>query len=121
MNHSVIRLIAAAFVLLILASSGPVFAEEQATTLFKIVTDKDEIIIGLNAAELRSIGGPDRDAGVIARALADRRQLTVWQYAVRHGKNGELQMMPLHQIGLLASNSLRVEPYTSPLAVLPHE
>jgi len=45
----------------------------------------------------------------------------VWQYAVRKAPNGDLQQAPLHKVGLLANSSLRVEPYATPLAVLPHE
>ena len=85
----------------------------------KIVTVKDEIVIGLNAAELGAIGG--NDAGAVAKALAAKGQLTAWQYAVKQAANGTLQQAPLRQVGLLANASLRVEPYASPLTVLPHE
>jgi hypothetical protein len=37
------------------------------TKLFKIVTVKDEIVIGLNDTELSQVGG--NDAGAVARAL----------------------------------------------------
>ena len=78
------------------------------TTLFKIITLKDEIVIGLNADELDRLGG--RDAGTVARALAAKGEMTVWQYGVRRGPNGELQQAPTQKIGLLANSSLRVEP-----------
>jgi hypothetical protein len=91
------------------------------TTLFKVVTEKDEIIIGLNSQELQSIGGAEKNAGGIARALVDKKTLTVWRYSVGKSAAGDLQVVPLHQIGLLASQSLRVEPYSSPLPVLPHD
>jgi hypothetical protein len=94
---------------------------QMPVSLFKVVTVKDEVLIGLNDQDIQSLGGPEKSAaGVIASALAARKELTVWQYAVRHGANGELQIAPLHQIGLLAHDSLRVEPYSSPLTVLPH-
>ena len=38
-------------------------------TLFKIVTVKDEVVVGLNAAELAELGG---DAGGIAKAIASK-------------------------------------------------
>ncbi len=91
-------------------------------SLFKVVTVKDEVVIGLNALEIQALGAPEKAAaGAIASALAGRKELTVWQYAVRHGANGGLEVAPLHPIGLLAHDSLRVEPFSSPLAVLPHE
>ena len=36
-------------------------------------------------------------------------------------RNGELQQAPTARIGLLASSSLRVEPYTTPYAIVPHQ
>ena len=95
------------------------FAQDKTTTLFKIITVKDEIVIGLNAAELGAIGG--QDAGAVAKALAAKGELTAWQYAVRHAASGELEQAPLRKVGLLANTSLRVEPYASPLKVVPHE
>ena len=90
-------------------------------SLFKIITVKDEVVIGLNTQELQALGGPEKaPAGVIASALASRKELTVWQYAVRKAANGDSEMAPLHQIGLLSHESLRVVPYSTPFAILPH-
>lgn len=98
----------------------PAFSQDKGmTTLFKIITVKDEIVIGLNADEFGQIGG--KDAGAVAKALAAKGEMTAWQYAVKKAANGDLQQAPLRQVGLLANSSLRVEPYASPLAVLPHE
>jgi hypothetical protein len=113
----------AALAMLVISASQPAFSEDKGmtsmTTLFKIITVKDEIVIGFSADELGQIGG--KDAGAIARALAAKGEMTAWQYAVKKAANGDLQQAPLRQIGLLANASLRVEPYASPLAVLPHE
>ena len=86
--------------------------------LFKVVTVKDEIIVGLNDAELKDLGG---DAGDIAKTLAAKGSLSVWQYGVQRGKDGQRQMAPRAKIGVLANASLRVEPYKQPFKVLPHE
>ncbi len=86
--------------------------------LFKVVTIKDEIIIGLSPEELQALGG--NDASAVAHALAQKGDLAVWQYNVHRGQNGELQQAPTSKIGLLASASLRVEPYTTPYQVMPH-
>ena len=103
-----------------LTFAGSVHAENaEEISLFKIISVKDEIVIGLSGAELDQLGG--RDAGAIARSLAAKGTLTVWQYAVRKGKNGDLEQAPLNKIGLIAHDSLRVEPYRTPLKVLPHE
>ena len=104
------------------AVSQAVLAQGMSVSLFKVVTVKDEIYIGLNAQEIEALGGPQTaPAGRIASALADRKELTVWQYAHRKAPSGDMVVAPLHTVGLLAHNSLRIEPYSSPLAVLPHE
>ena len=109
-----------ALAIFLMTAIQPALSEDKGmTTLFKIITVKDDIVIGLNADELGQIGG--QDAGAVARALAFKGQMTAWQYAVKKGANGDLQQAPLRQVGLMANASLRVEPYASPLAVLPHE
>src|ERR1700687_2390707 len=86
---------------------APAAPPASAETLFKIVTVKDEIVVGLNDAELKELGG---DAGSIAKAIAAKGSLTLWQYAVTQ-KDGERRGAPPAKIGVLANTSLRVEPY----------
>jgi hypothetical protein len=105
---------------MLLTAAQPAFSEEKGMTkLFKIITIKDEIVIGLNESELGQIGG--NDAGAVARSLAAKGEMTAWQYAVKHAANGDLQQAPLRQVGLLANASLRVEPYTTTYGIVPHE
>lgn len=92
---------------------------QAATSLFKVITVKDDVTIGLSADELVALGGAD--AGAVAKALVSKGTLSVWQYAVRKAASGDLEQAPLRKIGLIAHDSLRVEPYASPLKVLPHE
>ena len=92
-------------------------APASAETLFKIITVKDEIVVGLNDAELKDLGG---DAGGIAKAIASKGSLTLWQYAVTK-QGAESAVAPRAKIGVLAASSLRVEPYKQPFKVLPHE
>ncbi len=108
-----------ALALLIFAGAHAASAQENKIGLFKVITVKDEIVIGLSADELKALGGSD--ASAVAHALAQKGDLTVWQYNVHRGPNGELQQAPTAKIGLLANSSLRVEPYTTPYAVLPHQ
>ena len=93
--------------------------DQTMTSLFKIVSVKDEVVIGLSAEELAGLGG--NDAGAVAKALAAKGTLTVWQYAVRKAANGDLEQAPRAKIGLIAHDSLRVEPYATPLKVIAHE
>ncbi len=96
----------------------PSIAQESKTSLFKVITVKDEIVIGLSADEMTAIGGTD--ASAVAHALAQKGDLTAWQYNVHRGQNGELQMTASAKVGLLAHSSLRVEPYSTPYSVTPH-
>jgi len=107
-----------AVAVLMLTSAQGAWAQEK-INLFRIITVKDEIVIGLNGDELNALGG--NDAGAVARALAQKGDLTAWQYRVRRGANGELQQAPTAKIGLIANSSLRVQPYTTPYAIVPHE
>jgi hypothetical protein len=115
-NRSVIR---AALAALVFAATQPAWSQETKVNLFKVTTVKDEIVIGLSADELKSLGGAD--AGAVAQALAQKGALTVWQYNVHRAANGDMQQSPTAKIGLIANSSLRVEPYTTPYAIIPHE
>jgi hypothetical protein len=92
-------------------------APASAETLFKIITVKDEIVVGLNEAELKEYGG---DAGGIAKTIAAKGSLTFWQYAVTQ-KDGTRMVAPRAKIGVLASAALRVEPYMQPFKVIAHD
>ena len=101
------------------ATAQGVCAQESKVHLFKVITVKDDIVIGLSDAELKALGGTD--AGAVAHALAQKGDMTVWQYNVHRGPNGELQQAPTAKIGLLANASLRVEPYSTPYTIVPHQ
>ena len=95
----------------------PALAAEK-VSLFKVITSKDEIVIGLSEGELAQMDG---NAGGIAKALVAKGTLSVWKYAVRKAANGDLEQAPLSKVGLIATESLRVEPYATPLKVVPME
>jgi hypothetical protein len=116
-RRDIVRRGALAIVMLTVAQGA--WAQEKKMNLFKVITVKDEIVIGLSADEMKALGGTD--AGAVAHALAQKGDMTVWQYNVHRGPNGEMQQSPTAKIGLIAAASLRVEPYTTPYAVIPHE
>jgi hypothetical protein len=93
----------------------PAFAAEK-VSLFKVITSKDEVVIGIPEGELAKMDG---NAGGIAKTLVANGSMSAWQYAVRKSASGDLEQAPLHKIGLIAKDSLRIEPYASPLKVLP--
>jgi hypothetical protein len=94
----------------------PAFAADK-VSLFKVITAKDEVVIGLSDDELAQVDG--KNAGGIAKMLVAKGSMSVWQYAVHKSASGDLEQAPLHRIGLIATDSLRVEPYATPLKVLP--
>jgi hypothetical protein len=109
---------AAAFVIA-LALTGAASAEEA--KLFKVITAKDEVVIGLGDEELRSFG-PKPDLNNLAEHIAAAGQITVWQYAVKHGADGALVEAPLRRVAIFKTDTLRIEPYNAaPLKVLPLE
>jgi hypothetical protein len=61
------------------------FAAET-VSLFKVVTTRDEIVIGLNDGELAQLDS--MDAGGVAKLLVGKGSISVWQYAVRKNATG---------------------------------
>jgi hypothetical protein len=105
-----------------LLGAPPVLAQDKAAIkLFKMITAKDEVVIGLSEEELRSFGArPDVDN--LAEHLVSAGQITAWQYAVKKAVDGALVQAPLRRIAVLKSDTLRIEPYNpAPLKALPPE
>lgn len=104
--------------LLVVAIAVAASAHAQAQMqLFKVVTSKDEVVIGVKQEELRTFG-PLPDLDNLAQHLASLGQMTVWQYAVKKDQSGTLQQAPLRRIAIFRNDMLRIEPYASPLPVL---
>jgi hypothetical protein len=87
-------------------------------TLFKVVTAKDDVVVGWTADELSAIGGGE-PLSAVSNQLQQAGQLSVWQYATKKDQDGALKMMPLRRIVVFSSGTARIEPYDSPLPVLP--
>jgi hypothetical protein len=124
MSYPTRRTLLRAGAALLIVSTAPALAQgnqkdQTMTSLFKIISVKDEIVIGLSADEMSAMGG--NDAGAVAKALASKGSLSVWQYATRKAANGDLEQAPRAKIGLIAHDALRVEPYTTPLKVIAHD
>jgi len=100
-----------------LASSvAGAFAAETEMVLFKVISDRDEVIIGLSADTLAESG--TIDAGTVGRLLADNGELAAWQYTVSKNAQGDLVEIPSQWISVLAQTSIRIEPYASALPVI---
>ena len=97
-------------------SSHPALATDK-VSLFRVVTHRDEIVIGLGKDDLAQLNA--RNAGDIARQLVKQGSLSVWQYGVRKAEAGALEQVPVRRVGLMANDAVRIEPYTTPLKVIP--
>lgn len=95
----------------------PALAAGQAIVLFSFVGEKDTVVAALTKEDA-ALGN---DAAAIGKALRERGALTVWRYAVRKAKDGELEQAPLAKISVQAEGLVRVEPYRTPLRVVPLE
>jgi hypothetical protein len=94
------------------------FAQDADVSLFKVVTVKDDIIVGVTREELAKLGtGVPLD--VLATELQRRGQLSVWQYGSTRGAQGELVMAPLQRVVILHAGTARIEPYRASLKVVP--
>lgn len=101
----------------LLLSGGGAQADDGKIKLFKVISVKDETVIGLSETELRGFGsGSDIEA--LSKHLASAGQLTVWQYATRKSSDGALQQAPLRQVAIFPANTVRIEPYTTPLEIV---
>ena len=115
MPHALAR--RAAFGLAFAALAAPAMAADAPVSLFRIVTPRDAVTIGLTAAELAALGSGEA-VTLIAQKLQKDGQITVWQYASGRAADGSLAFKPLARIAVLRADSLRVEPYTAALPVL---
>ena len=112
------RLILAAATLLAFGVAAAGAADpEKKMKLFKVVTQRDETVIGLKDEELRTFG-PGGDLDNLAQRLGTAGMIVVWQYAPKKGSDGQLQQAPAQRIAVFASGISRIEPYGTPLPVI---
>lgn len=113
----VLRLFACGFIGAMALAPATASAQEAAK-LFRIVTPKDEIVIGFAAGDLAAMTGAS-DLEKIASKLRGAGQLEVTQYATRKAANGDLEQAPLKRVMIFPAETLRIELYSTPLKVLP--
>ncbi|BEP39624.1 hypothetical protein GmRootV15_02130 [Variovorax sp. V15] len=92
-------------------------AAASGVQLFKVVSARDEVIVGADAAMLGAGAGPAVER--LATQLAAKGQLTLWQYASSKDAGGALVQAPLRQIVVFRNDALRIEPYATPLPIQP--
>jgi hypothetical protein len=86
------------------------------TPLFRVVSERDDIVVGFSPNDLRAMDGDD--ALAVGAALNAHGVLPAWRYTVGRNSHGNLQYAPMARVSLLAHRSIRIEPYASALPVV---
>lgn len=105
-------------VILAMAPWAGALAADPEVTLLRILSARDEVIVGVTGAEVEKMGR-GAPLEVFAAQLQAMGQLPVWQYASQRGAGGELVMSPLRRISVFAAGTARIEPYATPLKIVP--
>jgi hypothetical protein len=102
----------------LLALAGPTLAQAPTVHLFRVVSQRDDIVIGLTPAELAALGsGPEAER--IGRALAAQGQLGAWRYVVGRAPDGSTRYAASARVSILRQETYRIEPYRPALPVAP--
>jgi hypothetical protein len=102
----------------LLALAGTAAAQAPAVQLFRVISQRDTITIGLTAAELAALGsGPEAER--IGRALAAQGQFGAWRYVVGRAPDGSTRYAPAGRVSILRQETYRIEPYAPALPVAP--
>jgi len=98
--------------------AGPALAQTAPLQLFKVVGPRDDVTIGVTAAELDAMGsGPGVER--LARKLVADGQVTAWRYTVGRAPDGSTRYGAAGKVAILRNETLRIEPYAAALPVAP--
>lgn len=101
-----------------IAAATAAEAQTPVVKLFRVVSQRDEVTIGLTQAELDALGtGPDAER--IGRRLAAEGQIGAWRYAVGRAPDGSTRFGATGRISILRQDTYRIEPYAAALPVAP--
>jgi hypothetical protein len=92
-------------------------AAAEGVSLFKIVTPKDEMFVGLTNADIAHLGTGSAVEQLSKKIAADG-QMTIWQYGVKHDADGKLVFGPIGKVSVFAAGVVRIEPYKAAYDVL---
>lgn len=92
--------------------------DPAAIKLFKIITTKDEVVVGISKEDIPGASA-NPDLGTVAEALNASGYVNAWVYTPRRGPKGEAQQAASRRVSLFAQSIVRVEEYTTDQEVLP--
>lgn len=119
-NQTFRRLLIAGGLTFLLAGAAavPASAADAQVKLFKVVTPKDDVVVGITPADLAHFGA-GADVEVLSKQVAAAGQLTLWQYVTRKSASGELELAAAKKISIFAAGVVRIEPYAASIKVVP--
>ena len=116
--HALLQGLALALVLAPQAAAQPAAAAGPPVKLYRLVTMKGDVVLGLTERELAALGtGPEVER--IARRIAQDGQITAWRYQPLRGPDGALRLATRDRVAVLRQDALMVEPYAAALPVAP--
>jgi hypothetical protein len=108
-------------ILLAVAAAPPATAQAPsppAVKLFKVVTTRGDLIIGITPGDLTTLGtGPEVER--IARRITQDGHFTAWRYDVTRAPDGSTRFGTRLRIAVMRQDSLTIEPYAPALPVAP--
>jgi hypothetical protein len=93
-------------------------ANEPAVRLYRLVTMRGDVVLGLTPRELASLG-VGTEVERIARRISQDGQITAWRYEVTRAPDGSTRLATRTRVAVLRQDALMVEPYTAALPVAP--
>jgi hypothetical protein len=107
-------LIAATFALCLAPFAA--LAQSSDVLLFKIVSARDEIVIGLPKARVDALGA-GTPIELVAKEMAKVGQFPAWQYGPRRDAQGQGRFSPVQRVVVFAPGVIRLESYTTDMPV----
>ena len=95
----------------------PAVEDGSAVRLFRIVTIRTDVLLGLTARELAALGsGAEVDR--LARCFAEAGQVTAWHYRIGRSSDGAQRWMTSGRVAVLRDDALLVVPYADTLPIM---
>ncbi|NKE47975.1 hypothetical protein HB662_24570 [Roseomonas frigidaquae] len=102
---------------LIAAQPAPATAPAN-MRLFRVVTIRGDLVLGLSPAELATLGpGPDLDR--LARRIATDGQISGWLYREARGPDGGGRLQTERRVAVQGQDALTLQPHSAAMPVQP--
>lgn len=90
----------------------------QEMRLFRLVTIRTDMLIGVSCTELSTLGAGS-EAERLARRIAEEGALSAWHYVESRGHDGDARLTARQKITVRIEEALLIEPFTPTIPVVP--